>query len=195
MSKLIPKVILVRHGQSLSNKMQNQGVPQSVINKIPDSELTELGNTQAKKVATYLNTLIKNKTEVWRSNLLRAKQTSEYINHPNIIPVEELQEHHSPHKAELKHISVDKNWPEFVKRVLYVIDLIRDWCNKNKNTDNLLIIVGHQSFFSCLLTRLCSYETIIPRKTIMFPLNNCSLTTLYNNSKKRWVIERLNYNC
>jgi len=151
-----------------------------------------LGHTQAKNVASHINILLDSKSDIWCSPLIRAKQTAKYINHSNIITVLELQEHHSPCKANVENMVVDKIWPDFTKRVFYVIDLIRNWCNENKNTNKQLIIIGHQTFFSCLLTRICSYETIIPRKTTMFRLDNCSISIFRHDKKKRWVIDTIN---
>jgi len=96
MSEGLKHIYLVRHGETLKNRTH--------IHQGPNEPLSELGEQQAKHVATWLGQ--KKFDALFSSHLTRAQQTANYISQAIELPVsteESLQEFRRPLELYGKH--------------------------------------------------------------------------------------------
>lgn len=183
------KIYLVRHGETTGDIEDRFGGDY-------DDHLTELGKTQAKKLAGELSEL--NIEKIYYSPRIRARETAEIINKITNIPVElldDLRERNAygiltgqiKSEVEKKYpnlvkilsdpkatISGAEDYQDFKNRVINVFD------NVIKLPIDTLAIVTHGGVISCFLREIIGRE----RKK----LNDCALIELEYSEGKFTIV-------
>jgi len=132
--KMVSRIILVRHGESVANaKKVSQGKQDEWI----DTHLTEKGRDEARKVAQRLK---KEKIGIiYSSDLKRAKETAEEINKFHSVKIK--------FDDRLRDILNDELLEDFVKKCS---DLFKEIENEERN----ILVVAHGSSVLTLLAIL-----------------------------------------
>ena len=190
------EVYLVRHGESAANKLlhERKGNIKKEINKLGNPPLTPHGVLQAQVTAQTLISRLRTHKEIKLivSPMCRAVQTMEpFIQECQKAKLDytleywsELQEYTSTAR-EVKGCRLENGkllkvdtWEQFTERMQRLYEKLTEKCLVPR------IIVGHSLMFSTLLSYLGSRQTyIIPDRTIVFHLPNCSITTLLGKTK------------
>jgi broad specificity phosphatase PhoE len=184
------KIYLIRHGETTGDTEDRFGGDY-------DDHLTELGKTQAKKLASELIGL--NIEKIYFSPRIRARETAEIINKVTNIPVElldDLRERNAygiltgqvKSEAEKKYpelvkilsdpkatISGAEDYQSFKNRVINVFDKL------TKLPIDTLAIVTHGGVISCFLREIIGRE----RKK----LNDCALIELECSEGKFTIVK------
>ena len=170
------KIILVRHGESEHNAGLVQGL---------DTNLTKKGENQARRLGKKLK---KEKiSEIYTSNLKRAKQTARIISKEINVPVKEgfkeLGEYSFKHlTSKLKGIfsARRKKLKIFLKEII-----------KNRERDKTILIVAHGRTNRIIMGSLLEIPI---KKQLMFlqQHNTCVNLISWDNHYKNWVLESMN---
>lgn len=205
----MPKVILVRHGESESNKIIHINKTltedhEEQLSRFSNPNLTDLGFKQATQTGNYLHNILKNnnkKINVWISPYDRTQQTAKpFLDiclsqsmqlETNIVP--DLYEYTSPKKQlgeNLLKLGVghDHSFDDFVKRVIQFNSKLKEKLFE-MDEDQILIIFGHSLFFSILMEYQVVQESYSNIHDVTFELPNCSISTIgFNFEKNKWSI-------
>ena len=197
---LLKLIILVRHGQAVSNLL-------GLIGGWSNVELTELGIKQAEAVACRLAEELKGTYKIYSSDLKRAKQTAEIIcrkldktptyaielreHNPGIVSGMDrkeaekyLEEGTDPARARWGSYPESEGWREFYHRVASFMDKL---CDKEKQ----VLIVSHGGTIQNIIRWWLGIPLTDFFKT-SFGTANTSITILDTTPYHERRIERLN---
>lgn len=170
------RIIIVRHGESESN---------AGLTKSHNSNLTEKGRLQARHAGYGLR---KQKiSEIYTSDLLRARQTGEIISKIIKVPIkgnfEELNEYHNRNvKSGLIRL--------FSPRAMRLRKFLRK-ISDEREKDKTILIVAHANSNRIIL----SYLLQIPSKKQFFRLrqHNTAVNVLsWSKDYKNWALYHMN---
>lgn len=173
-------IIFVRHGESEHN---------AKVTEVSDCKLTEIGKKQAE---TLGNRLKKYKiSDVYTSNLLRAKETGEIISEILNVPIkenlEELDEYSSKHLMYIFRALFRRKTNKRLKKLKRFLNKI----SKGRNEDKTILIVAHGITNRIIM----GYLSQIPlrRQLLRFSQENTCLNILqWKEEYKNWNINCVN---
>lgn len=195
---IMKKIIIVRHGQTNANV---EGITQGQI----DSELNELGISQAKKTGKYINDNF-SIDEAWVSDLSRTKKTASFIT-KNFSTTELIREMSFGDWENHHFEEIGKKFPKQVEEYLTASENFKapngesytDMHDRGKkfleridyNEQSVTLIVSHGGFMRVLIPLIMG----LPKKSLLnFQFENCSITELNFPKKDRVpILNRINY--
>jgi len=170
------KIIFVRHGESMKN---------AKLTEDKDSGLTKKGKLQAKHLGLKLKQY--NISEVYTSNLLRAKETGEIISKIIKIPIksnfEELNEYPSAHLRSRLRLLFNSR----LKRLKKLLNKI----SKDKLKDKTLLIVAHGITNKIIIGHLVQIP--LRKNLLRFKQHNTGINRLsWNKNFNNWNLDYMN---
>ncbi len=178
-------IIYIRHGESVQNQLLNKIAAGDVNLNYDDlrtkldehdPELTLKGQLQAAATANYLLDKLVGDVVVWRSSLLRAKQTSLpfiqkfEIKNKHIRTIDSLNEYDRHQES---------NDVEFYERVKkFNNNILKPFISEEINKYGTLVIFGHSIFFSTLINYQINQEKFCSIEGVSIHIPNCSITVM-----------------
>lgn len=170
------KIILVRHGESEKNVN---------ITNNKDSPLTARGKKQVEHLANRLKEY--DISEIYSSNLVRAKQTAEIISKKIKIPIKEhFQELNEYEIKELKSRSFHL-FNIRLKKLKKLLKIIL----KDKNKDKNIIIVAHGTANKIILGHLLNLKP--SKRLVKLSQDNACINLIsWNEQYRNWSAWSIN---